>query len=73
MARINWAKNMIIQPDMWSQIVFSDEKKFNLDGPNGLRHTGVMYAVLLDRRFAGRMEVALKWFGVASAGRESRN
>ncbi|KAG2779764.1 hypothetical protein PC116_g6890 [Phytophthora cactorum] len=38
MARLNWAKNMIIQPDKWSQIVFSDEKKFNLDGPDGLRH-----------------------------------
>ncbi|KAG2775180.1 hypothetical protein Pcac1_g14340 [Phytophthora cactorum] len=38
MDRLNWAKNMIIQPDKWLQIVFSDEKKFNLDGSNGLRH-----------------------------------
>ncbi|KAG3043679.1 hypothetical protein PC121_g22397 [Phytophthora cactorum] len=38
MARLNWAKNMIIQPDKWPRIVFSDEKKFNLDGPDGLRH-----------------------------------
>ncbi|KAG4042674.1 hypothetical protein PC123_g21839 [Phytophthora cactorum] len=38
MDRLNWAKNMIIQPDKWPQIVFSDEKKFNLDGPDGLRH-----------------------------------
>ncbi|KAG2962079.1 hypothetical protein PC120_g27732 [Phytophthora cactorum] len=38
MARLNWAKNMIIQPEKWPQIVFSDEKKFNLDSPDGLRH-----------------------------------
>ncbi|KAG6956359.1 hypothetical protein JG687_00010648 [Phytophthora cactorum] len=38
MDRLNWAKNMIIHPDKWPQIIFSDEKKFNLDGPDGLRH-----------------------------------
>ncbi len=34
-ARMQWAKEHFSWRRRWSQVVFSDEKKFNLDGPDG--------------------------------------
>lgn len=36
--RLKWAKNVMSWNDEWKQIIFSDEKKFNLDGPDGYKH-----------------------------------
>ncbi len=38
LARLVFAENSIKSPVDWSKIVWSDEKKFNLDGPDGIRY-----------------------------------
>ncbi|KAF0710334.1 hypothetical protein AaE_012577 [Aphanomyces astaci] len=37
-ARVEWAKSHVDLGLGWNQIVFSDENKFNLDGPDGLQY-----------------------------------
>lgn len=37
-ARQEWASEKVTYGDRWDQVIFSDEKKFNLDGPDGLQH-----------------------------------
>lgn len=37
-ARMEFAKNHMSWTDEWRQVIFSDERKFNLDGPDGCQY-----------------------------------
>ncbi len=34
-SRLDWAQQRIADRTDWTNVIFSDEKKFNLDGPDG--------------------------------------
>lgn len=36
--RLAWTEETTLQPDQWTTVVFSDEKTWDLDGPDGLPH-----------------------------------
>ncbi len=36
-ARLNWARNHRSYGEKWISVIFSDEKKWNLDSPDGYK------------------------------------
>lgn len=69
MTRLDSAKRMIVQTGMRPQLVFSDEKKFNLDGPDGLSITGVICGSLQGNGPSAEWW----WFEVVSSLPRSRS
>jgi transposase len=64
MDRLLFARNHVSGTDFWKKVVFSDEKKFNLDGPDGIHcywHDIRMEPQYLSRRVQGGGSV---WFGL---------
>jgi len=70
-ARIEWAMDKVGWNEEWNNILFSDEKKWNLDGPDGyayywhdLRKEKLIFS---KRQFGGGSVIT--WAGFSSRGR----
>ena len=59
--RLNWAKEMVSSEMKWDSVIFSDEKKLNLDGPDGYKY----YWHDVKKHFLSEIsEVAQLWSGL---------
>lgn len=70
-AREKWAHDKMAWTEQWKSVIWSDEKKFNLDGPDGIRHYWHDLrkdAITISRRPAGGGGVTvwgcLGYFGI---------
>jgi predicted transcriptional regulator/transposase len=71
--RLEWALNHIDWNAEWDSVIFSDEKKFNLDGPDGLHyywHDLSKDEINFSRRALGGGGVMI-WAGFSKAGKTS--
>ena len=69
--RLAWSEAMLILPSTWIPIIFSDEKKWNLDGPDGLQHYWRDMRVIIrqtNRRQMGG-ESVMVWGGFSGVGK----
>lgn len=66
-ARLAFAEKYIKYPDTWQHVIFSDEKKFNLDGPDGSRyywHDLRLERKIMSRRVQGGGSIIV-WAGMS--------
>lgn len=70
-ARLSFARIHMSWTDQWNNVVFSDEKKFNLDGPDGYSyyfHDLRKEEIILSRRHSGGGSVmvwgAISYYGI---------
>lgn len=70
-ARLNWARMRANEDIDWSRVIFSDEKKFNLDGPDGFQYywhdLRAEEQVYMSRNFGGGS--VMVWGGFSSRGK----
>lgn len=71
-ARIEWAeKHVLFSTSEWDRVIFSDEKKFNLDGPDGFKyywHDLRKEEVVYSRRQSGGGSLMI-WAGICTSGK----
>lgn len=70
-ARLNFARENLSRGEGWKKIIFTDEKKFNLDGPDGFQyywHDLRKEEVILSRRQMGGGSVMV-WAGIGFKNR----
>jgi transposase len=69
--RVEWAEKYAEEREFWQRVVFTDEKKFNLDGPDGFRcywHDIRAEPKLFSKRVNGGGSVQI-WGGVSWHGK----
>jgi transposase len=70
-ARLKFAKENVFLGDGWNNIVFSDEKKFNLDGPDGWQY--YWHDLTTDEEFFSKRQSGggsiMVWAGFSSRGK----
>jgi IS30 family transposase len=70
-ARMNFAQKHLATSTDWTSIFFTDEKKFNLDGPDGYRHYWHdlrKEPLLFSKRHSGGGSLMI-WAGFSSRGK----
>ena len=64
-ARLEYTKTNIMKPPIWNDIIWSNEKQFNLNGPEGCSIIGTTYGrSLLTYLFRVQVVVEASWCGV---------
>ncbi|DAZ98315.1 TPA: hypothetical protein N0F65_008901 [Lagenidium giganteum] len=69
--REKWATKHVTWTKEWDEVIFSDEKKFNLDGPDGFRYYRRFLRVnkeVFSRRVSGGVSVMI-WAGFSAKGK----
>jgi transposase len=72
-ARLDFAKKYFTWKDEWCNVIFTDEKKFNLDGPDGNRHYWHdlrKKPLIFSKRHSGGGSLMI-WAGFSKQGKTS--